>query len=50
MLLMNVLVEAVRGVSMMYARTVGNEDAIDSSRIAPLADQTNASIWPAVRC
>lgn len=47
MLLMNVLVEAVRGVSMMYAMTVGKEDARDSRRICPDADQTKTSICPA---
>jgi hypothetical protein len=47
MLLMKVDVEAFRGVSTMYAMTVGNEEARVSKRMAPLADQTNASICPA---
>lgn len=48
MLLMNVLVEAVRGVSIMYATTVGKEVASESSKIWPDADHTKTSIWPGV--
>src|SRR6186713_367324 len=48
MLLMNVLVEAVRGVSMTYAMTVGKEEARESRRIAPDALHTKTSIWPGV--
>lgn len=48
MLLMNVLVEAVRGVSIMYAITVGNVEAMESSKIAPDALHTKTSIWPGV--
>lgn len=48
MLDMNVDVDDVRGVSMIYAITVGNEDASDSNRMLPDADQTNTSIWPGV--
>ena len=44
MLLMNVLVDEVLGVSIMYAIMVGNDDAKDSRRMVPLADQTKASI------
>lgn len=48
MLLINVLVEAVRGVSMMYAITVGKVEARESRRILPDALQTNTSICPGV--
>jgi hypothetical protein len=41
---MKVDVEAVRGVSTMYAMIVGKEDARDSRRIVPDADQTKTSI------
>jgi hypothetical protein len=44
MLLIKVLVDAVRGVSIIYAMTVGKEEARDSSMMVPLADQTNTSI------
>ena len=33
-----------RAVSMMYATTVGNDDARDSVMIAPEADHVNTSI------
>lgn len=45
---MNVLVELVRGVSIMYAKTVGKDEARESSRILPEALQTNTSICPGV--
>src|SRR3954452_18910467 len=48
MLLIKVLVELARGVSMMYAMTVGNDDARVSRRILPEALQTKTSIWPGV--
>lgn len=38
----------VRGVSMMYATTVGREEAIASVMIAPEADQVKISICPGV--
>jgi hypothetical protein len=38
----------VRGVSMIYATTVGREDASASVMIAPEADQVKISIWPGV--
>jgi hypothetical protein len=44
MLLMNVLGEVVRGVSMTYATTVGMLEAIDSVIIDPEADQVKISI------
>src|SRR5271156_6431654 len=44
----NVDVEEVRGVSIMYAMTVGKDEAKDSSNMLPDADQTNTSIWPGV--
>ena len=47
-LLIKVLVELVRGVSMMYAITVGNVDASESSNILPDALHTNTSICPGV--
>ena len=48
MLLMNVPVFAVRGVSITYAITVGKLLARESRRIAPEALQTKTSIWPGV--
>ena len=45
---MNVDVEEVLGVSTMYAMTVGNEDASDSNKMLPEADQTKTSICPGV--
>jgi hypothetical protein len=48
MLDMKVAGAVVRGVSMMYAMTVGKEDATASVIIAPDADQVNISIWPGV--
>src|SRR5689334_17421374 len=45
---MNVEVEDVRGVSMIYAMTVGNDEASDSNRMLPEADQTKTSICPGV--
>jgi hypothetical protein len=45
---MKVLVEAVRGVSIIYAMTVGNVDARESNKILPLALQTKTSICPGV--
>lgn len=48
MLLMNVLVDDVLGVSIMYAITVGKVDARESSRILPDALQTKTSICPGV--
>src|SRR3569833_1608466 len=45
---MKVLVLAVRGESKMKAITVGNDEARDSRRMVPEADQTNTSIWPGV--
>lgn len=44
----NVAGAVVRGVSIMYATTVGNEDATASVMIAPDADQVKISIWPGV--
>lgn len=44
----NVAGAVVLGVSMMYATTVGNEDATASVMMAPDADQVNISIWPGV--
>ena len=44
MLDMNVAGAVVRGVSIMYATTVGNEDATASVMIAPDADQVKISI------
>lgn len=38
----------VLGVSMMYATTLGNEDATASVMIAPDADQVKISICPGV--
>ena len=45
---MNVAGAVVRGVSMMYATTVGNEDATASVMIAPDALHVKISIWPGV--
>ena len=44
----NVAGAVVRGVSIMYATTVGKEDATASVMIAPDADQVNISICPGV--
>lgn len=44
MLDMKVAGAIVRGVSMMYATTVGKEDAMASVIIAPEADQVKISI------
>jgi hypothetical protein len=48
MLDMNVAGAFVRGVSMMYATTVGTADASASVMIAPEADQVKISICPGV--
>lgn len=48
MLDINVAGAVVRGVSMMYARTVGIDDATASVMMAPEADQVNISICPGV--
>jgi hypothetical protein len=48
MLLINVLVEDVRGVSIMYASTVGKLDARLSSKMLPEALHTKTSICPGV--
>lgn len=48
MLLINVAGAVVRGVSMMYATTVGKEDATASVMIDPDADHVKISIWPGV--
>ena len=45
---MNVAGAVVRGVSMMYATTVGSDDAIASVIIAPEADHVKISICPGV--
>ena len=45
---MNVAGELVRGVSMMYATTVGTAEARASVMMAPEADQVKISIWPGV--
>lgn len=46
---MKVLVfSVVRGVSMMYAVTVGKLEASEESRMLPDADQTKTSICPGV--
>jgi len=45
---MKVAGAVVRGVSMMYATTVGSEDAMASVMIAPEADHVNISICPGV--
>lgn len=44
MLLINVAGAVVLGVSMMYATTVGSDDAIASVMIEPEADQVKISI------
>ena len=41
---MNVAGAVVRGVSMIYATTVGREEAMASVIIAPEADQVKISI------
>jgi hypothetical protein len=48
MLDMKVAGALVRGVSMMYATTVGREEATASVMIAPEADQVKISICPGV--
>lgn len=48
MLDMNVAGAVVLGVSMMYATTVGREEATASVMIAPEADQVKISICPGV--
>ena len=48
MLDMNVAGAVVRGVSMIYATTVGREEATASVMIAPDADQVKISICPGV--
>lgn len=48
MLDINVAGAVVRGVSMMYATTVGKEDATASVMMAPEADQVKISICPGV--
>jgi hypothetical protein len=45
---MKVAGAVVRGVSIMYATTVGREDATASVIMAPDADQVNISICPGV--
>ena len=45
---MKVAGAVVRGVSMIYATTVGREDATASVMIAPEADQVKISICPGV--
>ena len=45
---MNVAGAVVRGVSMMYATTVGKVEATASVMMAPDADQVNISICPGV--
>ena len=45
---MKVAGAVVRGVSITYATTVGNEDATASVIIAPDADQVKISICPGV--
>lgn len=40
--------EAVLGVSITYAMTVGNVDARESNNILPDALHTKTSIWPGV--
>jgi hypothetical protein len=41
---MNVVGDVVRGVSIMYATTVGKEEAIESVMIDPEADHVKISI------
>jgi len=48
MLDMKVAGAVVRGVSMMYATTVGKDAATASVIIAPEADHVKISIWPGV--
>lgn len=48
MLLMNVAGAVVRGVSIMYATTVGREEATASVMMAPEADHVKISICPGV--
>jgi hypothetical protein len=48
MLLMNVAGAVVRGVSMTYATTVGNDEATASVIMEPDADHVKISIWPGV--
>lgn len=48
MLDMNVAGAVVRGVSMIYATTVGSEEATASVIMAPEADQVKISICPGV--
>ena len=48
MLLMKVLGDVVRGVSITYATQVGIVEAMDSVMIDPEADQVKISIWPGV--
>jgi len=48
MLDMNVAGAVVLGVSMMYATTVGRDEARASVMIAPEADQVKISICPGV--
>lgn len=45
---MNVAGAVVRGVSMTYATTVGNEEATASVMMEPEADHVKISIWPGV--
>jgi hypothetical protein len=45
---MKVAGAVVRGVSMMYATTVGRDEATASVIMAPDADQVNISICPGV--
>jgi hypothetical protein len=45
---MKVAGAVVLGVSIMYATTVGREEAIASVIMAPDADHVNISIWPGV--
>ena len=45
---MKVAGAVVRGVSIMYATTVGRDEATASVMIAPDADQVKISIWPGV--
>lgn len=45
---MNVAGAVVRGVSIIYATTVGREAATASVMIAPEADQVKISICPGV--
>lgn len=47
-LLINVAGALVRGVSIIYATTVGKDEAIASVMMAPDADQVKISICPGV--